>query len=187
QRRDYKPLIPAVAALTEQCHTVVSAKGAPFSTAWNGATAELKTMYAAPNIEAILTLVRKKLEAAGPADRLLGLAPTQLKEFESSIQQAIASAVSPKDTSIPSSLPHDGFSSWAKNAARQKPIEVFTTNYDLLFETSFERLRLPAFDGFVGLIHPFFRADFVERDDQLPSSSVVRFWKIHGSINWDIS
>ena len=38
------------------------------------------------------TLVRKKLEAAGPADRLLGLAPTQLKEFESSIQQAIASA-----------------------------------------------------------------------------------------------
>jgi len=185
KKSEYKPLIPSVAALTELCRAEICKKGDAFSKAWDSAKAELIGTTPQPNIEDILSAVRRKLDAAGLGDKLLGLDISQLREFESSIRSTIAVAVSPKEDSIPSPLPHDGFSLWLKSATRRKPIELFTTNYDILFEASFERLRIPSFDGFVGTLHPFFRADFVERDDLLPGSSVVRLWKVHGSVYWD--
>lgn len=65
---------------------------------------------------------------------------------------------------------------------REKPIEVFTTNYDLLLEEAFEDLSIPYFDGFVGSRQSFFDLRAVE--DNLIPKHWTRLWKIHGSINW---
>ncbi len=73
-------------------------------------------------------------------------------------------------------------SSWIRYAARKHAIEVFTTNYDYLFELGFESQNLPYFDGFVGGYKPFFDPVSVENDKLLPQWT--RLWKLHGSLGW---
>jgi hypothetical protein len=65
---------------------------------------------------------------------------------------------------------------------REIPIEIFTTNYDLLMEEALESLEIPYFDGFVGSIKSFFDLRAVENG--LIPIHWTRLWKIHGSINW---
>jgi hypothetical protein len=62
------------------------------------------------------------------------------------------------------------------------PVEIFTTNYDLLVEQALEANRVPYFDGFLGSNETFFDLRAME-DDHLPSRW-ARLWKIHGSPNW---
>jgi len=81
------------------------------------------------------------------------------------------------------------FASWAAQANYDQPLELFTVNYDLLFETALESLGVPYFDGFMGSLRARFRTDLVEatpRDsaDWLPAF-LVRLWKLHGSVNWE--
>ena len=65
---------------------------------------------------------------------------------------------------------------------RDFPVEVFTTNYDLLMEQALERLRVPYFDGFVGSHRTFFDVSSMD-EDRFPARW-ARVWKLHGSINW---
>ena len=67
------------------------------------------------------------------------------------------------------------------------PIEMFTTNYDILLERSLELSATPLFDGFVGAHNPFFLTDSLDREELLPPADWVRLWKIHGSINWQLA
>jgi hypothetical protein len=67
---------------------------------------------------------------------------------------------------------------------RDDPVEVFTTNYDLLSEQAPEA-GVPYFDGFAGAHEPFFDVRAIE-DDVLPPRW-ARLWKLHGSINWCLS
>ncbi|MCC0036841.1 MAG: SIR2 family protein [Hoeflea sp.] len=62
------------------------------------------------------------------------------------------------------------------------PIEIFTTNYDLLLEEALERVRAPYFDGFTGGREPFFDPVTVSNND-LPARW-TRLWKLHGSLGW---
>ncbi len=62
------------------------------------------------------------------------------------------------------------------------PIEIFTTNYDLLIEQALEDIEVPYFDGFVGSRRAFF--DLRAVTDNLIPKHWTRLWKIHGSINW---
>lgn len=71
---------------------------------------------------------------------------------------------------------------WISGTLRTHAVEVFTTNYDLLFEEAFERARVPFFDGFTGGSAPFFDPVTVANDDLPPRWS--RLWKLHGSIGW---
>jgi hypothetical protein len=66
---------------------------------------------------------------------------------------------------------------------RDSPAEIFTPNYDLLFEQAFEHHSLPHFDGFVGSREPWFDLASIEHDT-IPSRW-TRLWKLHGSINWE--
>ena len=66
--------------------------------------------------------------------------------------------------------------------ARDHPIEIFTPNYDLLFEEAFERAQIPYFDGFVGSHEPFFDQSSVASNDLPPRWA--RLWKLHGSLGW---
>jgi hypothetical protein len=66
------------------------------------------------------------------------------------------------------------------------PVEIFTTNYDILLERSLELRRVPVFDGFLGCYRPFFSPECMDNEDRMPDASTVRLWKIHGSINWTV-
>lgn len=56
------------------------------------------------------------------------------------------------------------FAAWAARADYATPLEIFTTNYDLLLETAFDQLRVPYFDGFIGTLKARFYTDLVEAD-----------------------
>lgn len=71
---------------------------------------------------------------------------------------------------------------WVSGIARVKPLQVFTTNYDLLIEQALEDRQIPYFDGFIGSRNPFFDIRAIE-EEQAPTRW-VRLWKLHGSINW---
>src|SRR5690606_5156115 len=49
-----------------------------------------------------------------------------------------------------SDTPYHVLAKWIQAIDRDKPVEIFTTNYDLLLEQALEEQRVPYFDGFVG-------------------------------------
>jgi acetone carboxylase gamma subunit len=81
-----------------------------------------------------------------------------------------------------SELVHTDFANWIGQAERKYPIEIFTTNYDFLFELGLEHKEIPYYDGFCGSLRPFFNPESVEDFSFLPKQT--KLWKIHGSLGW---
>ncbi|MES2429383.1 MAG: SIR2 family protein [Bacteroidota bacterium] len=136
-------------------------------------------------LENIISTIDQKLRVIGKA-KLCGLDKTRLKELRVLFQKQIRDLVAVhdnKDISIEhSSRLHCDFAKWIRYAERKNSIEVFTTNYDYLFEIGFETEHLPYFDGFVGGYKPFFDPISVENDQLIPQWT--RLWKLHGSLGW---
>lgn len=78
------------------------------------------------------------------------------------------------------------FASWFNWLNRDFSKEIFTTNYDLVLERSFEKLRIPFYDGFVGSDEAFFYPTSLESTNHVdaPPNSWIRLWKLHGSLGW---
>ncbi|WP_026707098.1 SIR2 family protein [Flavobacterium frigidarium] len=83
---------------------------------------------------------------------------------------------------IVNELVHTDFANWIAQAERKYPIEIFTTNYDFLFELGLENKEVPYYDGFCGSLRPFFNPESVEDLHFLPKQT--KLWKIHGSLGW---
>lgn len=187
-----EPLIPAVDALTIKCKSAAATLGTEFAKAWKSIEQECKANHVLANIESILSRVRVKIDALTSNDKLLGLTKEQFKNLEKCIRENIAQQVTPEETKIPENIPHDQFAKWVKSITRKRPVEIFTTNYDILLERSFQRSRVPIFDGFVGAYKPFFCPEYIDQMDStkhIESADLipidwVRLWKIHGSVNW---
>ncbi|MGY4157872.1 hypothetical protein ACVINW_003714 [Bradyrhizobium sp. USDA 4461] len=87
---------------------------------------------------------------------------------------------------------HAEFAAWLSSIQRAKPVEIFSTNYDLLIERGLEIALVPYFDGFLGAVNPYFSdaaVDFKDDTDnlnQLPRAW-ARLWKLHGSIGWRVA
>ncbi len=182
-RRGYQPLIPAILPLTATCAAAVHALSTEHASAWGQLVVECSALDRPTHIEELLSRLRRKLDAMGPTDDVFGLDRTAVELTESTIRATIAAAASPDEETIPAVLPHDAFARWIKEANRRHPVEIFTTNYDILAERSLERARVPVFDGFVGSFEPYFDPDSVN-DDTGPAQSWTKVWKIHGSVNW---
>ena len=180
EKQGYKPLVPSIEPLTERCKAATVNLGKPFSNAWQLLASECRKV----NVESILSRLHSKIDAVGKGDKLIGLTKEELECMESNIRKTIGGAVMLNEETIPGSLPHDDLASWVRRAGRSVPLEIFTTNYDVLFERSFERAQVPFFDGFVGGYEPFFYGDSLGQEELLPSDRWVRLWKIHGSVNW---
>ncbi|MCP3411313.1 SIR2 family protein [Bradyrhizobium sp. CCGB01] len=86
------------------------------------------------------------------------------------------------DARLPSGSAYANLVSWVTGTSRDHPVEIFTTNYDLLLEEAFEAVRAPYFDGFVGGREPFFDPVSIANGD-LPARW-TRLWKLHGSLGW---
>lgn len=184
-----RSLIPNVAELTAICVKEIRkldpADGElRFGAAYDIIEQEIRPATRATNIEDILSCVRRKISAVGATDKLAGLSAEDLGQLEKTIQSTIAAQVNPDQSNFPERLPHEDFVRWIARMPRSHPVEVFTTNYDILLETALEAERVPAFDGFVGCNRPFFSHDSLTRPESSPGAAWTRLWKIHGSINW---
>lgn len=184
EKPKHKPLIPGIDGLTEICLNAVSDMGDDQATAWGTLVSQCKKDGRPANVEDLLSKVRMKIDAIGEGETLVGLDREKLIGIENTICATIAKTANPAKETIPERTPHDGFASWVKKVNRTQPMEVFTTNYDLLFEAAFETARVPVFDGFVGTHHPFFYPECLDDEDLLPKSNWIRLWKLHGSVNW---
>ncbi|MXY94975.1 MAG: SIR2 family protein [Caldilineaceae bacterium SB0670_bin_27] len=134
------------------------------------------------NIETILTQVRKLAQAIGSAC-VHGLDANDYDELAQRICEKIGNCVNVTLPQNPN--PYSEVASWISGTRRLHSIEIFTPNYDLLFEEALERNRAPYFDGFSGSYRPFFDAAGVSTD-ALPSRW-TRLWKLHGSLGWTIA
>ena len=135
-----------------------------------------------PNIETILTRIRRLSQAVGNAE-VYNLNGAGYEAMAERICQKIGCIVALPLPNEPN--PYTELVSWIGGTHRDHPIEIFTPNYDLLLEEAFERARLPYFDGFTGAHRPFFDPASIS-DDVLPPRW-SRLWKIHGSLGWEIS
>ena len=165
-------LIPAVEGLTK---AVLSRLHEKYGETLKGIVAELDD----PNIEAVLSRVRSLAEVIGKAI-VHGLNGDGFKKLGDAICAEIGAIV---NQDLPEGLtPYTELVAWIAGADRPHPVEIFTTNYDLLFEQALERSKTPYFDGFSGANKPFFDPSSVASND-LPSRW-VRLWKVHGSLGW---
>lgn len=185
------PLIPDVAGLTQYVKEEIDKeksveKGATrnLADAYSVLVAELiKSGTLTPNIEDILSFLRGMMQVAKGAENIRGFTEIELLALEKIVCKKIASKL---NVDLPDNkTPYHKLSKWVNNIDRVTPIEIFTTNYDLLLEEAFESLKMPFFDGFVGTRFPFFDLRAVE--DGLIPNHWTRLWKIHGSINWYLS
>lgn len=172
---DQKPLIPDVKNLTKLISEDLSS-----NVNYVKLLSEVdKAKKDKQNIEDILSFVRTMKHVAEGGD-VRGFTSKDLSELEKIICSKIIVAVS---KSLPNTgSPYHQLASWSHSIEREAPIEIFTTNYDLLTEQALEDLNVPYFDGFVGARNSFFDLRALEED--LIPKHWLRLWKIHGSINW---
>ncbi|MGQ3284181.1 SIR2 family protein [Bosea sp. (in: a-proteobacteria)] len=166
------PLIPAVEGLTKQVLTTLEPK---YKKQIDGLKAELPKQ----DIETILSRVRSLAKVIG-VSKVHDLDGAGFHTFGEDICTEIGKIVNaelPKGNSAYADLIN-----WVTGASRDHPVEIFTTNYDLLLEEAFEAVRAPYFDGFTGGREPFFDPVSVSRND-LPARW-TRLWKLHGSLGW---
>lgn len=130
-------------------------------------------------VEDMLTHIRA-LRAVAGRDKVRGLSAESLDKLDDAICQRIHEVV---DRILPNAeTPYHRVASWVDATQRGNPVEIFTTNYDLLMEQALEDSCVPYFDGFAGVRKPFFDLRAME-EDMLPPRW-ARLWKLHGSINW---
>ena len=173
------PLVPGIAGMTEAVRAKLSkdTECAPLLKVVEQHFSEDGRVDA--NVEDMLSYIRALRIVVGK-EGVRGLKDIDLDRLDSTICEFIQELA---DKVLPNSgTPYHYVARWTDAAGRAKPIEIFTTNYDLLMEQAFEDCRVPYFDGFAGSRKPFFDIRGME-EDQLPARW-ARFWKLHGSINW---
>lgn len=169
------PLIPDVKNLSLYINNELASNGS-YTTLLN----ELKKAEKNhENIEDVLSFIRGLLEVA-KGGIVRGLTEAELIELDKLVCKKIGDKI---DVLLPDrETPYHKLVKWIKSIERKMPIEIFTTNYDLLMEQSLDSLEVPYFDGFVGSRRPFFDLKAIE--DNLIPAHWSRLWKVHGSINW---
>lgn len=169
------PLIPDVANLTKFINTqMISDEKYQILK-----TELIKSARNPENIEDTLSFLRSLL-AVSKGGTVRGLSEDDLLELEVKICKIIVQKI---DVLLPNlDTPYHQLSKWIRCIDRKSPVEIFTTNYDLLMEQSLEDLEVEYFDGFVGSRRSFFDLRALEENLLPPHWS--RLWKIHGSINW---
>ena len=170
-----EPLIPAIAGLTSQ---ITSALGGDTN------FGKLKAQFhddgrSAFTVEDLLSRVRNLARIVGKGEAR-GLDSSALSQLEKALCKQVVEAVR-------KALPHTDtayhhLADWIGGVPRSRPVQLFTTNYDLLLEQALEDRSLPYFDGFVGARRPFFDLRAIE-DDLIPARW-SRLWKLHGCLSW---
>ena len=101
-------------------------------------------------------------------------------EIKKSVREMVSVHKADKDNivtkDIVNELVHTDFANWIGQAERKYPIEIFTTNYDFLFELGLENKEVPYYDGFCGSLRPFFNPESVEDFSFLSKQTKLTRW-----------
>ncbi len=175
--------IPAVAEMTKKVEEELSK-----TEFYKHAIEEIKLEIGENNynIESLLSSIEQKQHIIGNG-KLNGLTGPELETLVKELKDQIRKIVSVhddicKDDNGLNNLIHVDFAEWVGRADRKHSIEIFTTNYDYLFELGMEEKNIPYYDGFTGSYKPFFNAESVE--DLYFAPKVTKLWKLHGSLGW---
>lgn len=185
-------LIPAVDELTKRVASGLEARDKEVQEKTAGTASEFKKRWDIlcneckptngkdPTVEDVLTELRTLANRRGSSP-FMEMTKEDLNDLDVKICDLIV-------TEMKKSLPkhrnsYNQFASWLGGIQGLFPVEIFTPNYDLLFEQAFEEHPLPHFDGFVGSREPWFDLASIEHD--IIPTRWARLWKIHGSINWE--
>jgi hypothetical protein len=176
-----KNRVPSMDIMTEEVKKIIEEES--FKKAIVVIEKELVELKLRNNIENILSTIIQKTAAAGK-EKLCGLTQLELESLRKKIEKEIIRLVSvhPHKDEFLCELIHCNFVRWISDATRKHSIEIFTTNYDLLFEIAFENNKIPYFDGFVGCYEPFFHSASVDNMNFL--IEYPKLWKMHGSLGW---
>lgn len=139
------------------------------------------------NIEDILNQIRRIREITGEKNdkKYLDVDGVSAKALDSEVCKVIYKTLTEKETTVDIKTTKKFFA-WLSMQNRDYLKEIYTSNYDLIFERSLEEIQEPYFDGFVGAYEPFFLSSnvdkFVVNEDI--TKTWVRLWKLHGSLSW---
>ena len=177
--------VPAIHKMTEEIVEELSKKNEVYKTALVSIRKELELKF---NIETLLSNLEQKESLIGE-DKLNGLDRLGFKKLIKDLKEQVRIKVSVHldngevvDSGILSNLVQTDFATWIGQAERKYPVEIFTTNYDYLFELGMEYREIPYYDGFCGSFKPFFNPESIE--DLTFLSNQTKLWKIHGSLGW---
>lgn len=174
-----RPLIPDIKGLTKLVRNALEASASHKS----GIAAVIERLAengkSEPTIEDILSIIRALREVVGKTNHG-GLPAGTLDLLDKEICSIITKLMQERLTS--DDTPYHKLAMWIREIRREHPVEIFTSNYDLLTDQALEERRVPYFDGFVGADRTFFDLNSIEQDS-LPARW-ARLWKVHGAINW---
>jgi hypothetical protein len=174
-----KPLIPEITGVTDLVKKSLDQNEELKEAAQKAWDRVVGRGIRTPTVEDVLSHIRTLKFLCGNT-QIDGFTENLLVKLDLAICEQVRDIVS-KPLPINDS-PYHVLASWIQAIARDKPVEIFTTNYDLLLEQALEEQRVPYFDGFVGSDSAFLDLESMAEDD-LPARW-ARLWKIHGSINW---
>lgn len=185
KKNNNSKVVPAVGQLTIEILDELKTD-LKYKVALDEVEIEIKEKYGDKrfNIETLLSNVEEKKAIIGKGE-LNGLKIADFMELSNKIKTLVHSKVSVHKEITEydyENLIHNDFAKWIVKADRQCPIEIFTTNYDYLFELGLECNNAPYYDGFVGSFNPFFYSDSIDSFEYLPKQT--KLWKIHGSLGW---
>ena len=176
-----KPLLPDMSGLTQIINNahIADSPDSPYKKLMEELNKAGKNIN---NLEDVLTYIRSMEEVSSGGGTVRGFTEDELKTLETEMCQTIASSVTKDLPSEDNS--YRRFARWINSIDRSVPVEIFTTNYDMLMEQALEEQCVPFFDGFSGSRYPFFDIHSVE-ENTLPAYW-ARLWKLHGSVNWKV-
>jgi hypothetical protein len=176
--------VPAIDDMTRVIVGEIEAQSPEFAAAVKEIRVETEGNDHAFTIESLLSTIEAKRAVIG-AGTLNGLDSIGFSDLANLVKTNVVTLVSVHDHLPPAErakLAHAQLASWISKARRRFPSEIFTTNYDYLFEIALEDSGIPYFDGFSGSYEPFFCPEAVEDVESYPQ--LVKLWKMHGSLGW---
>jgi hypothetical protein len=183
KKNDNSLTVPAIGPLTNNVVSILSDSKTEYKTLFEEIKEELGDKF---NIETILTNIEQKREIIGKGtlngldhDGFIEL----IQKFKDKIREKISVHTEFNEKKAIQMVQTD-FAKWVGQVQRKYPVEIFTTNYDYLFELGLEYNNVPYYDGFTGSYKPFFNSSSIEEMNFLPKQT--KLWKIHGSLGWQI-
>lgn len=185
KKSDDSTVIPAIDQLTQEIESKLNEK-AEYKTAIAEVKQEItKSTGNTYNIETLLSNLEQKVQIIANGT-LNGLEKREFESLIKTLKKHIKDAVSVHKEIIENgkleNSVHVDFAEWIGRANRKHPVEIFTINYDYLFELGLEEKNIPFYDGFTGSYTPFFYAESVENMGFVPDQT--KLWKMHGSLGW---
>jgi hypothetical protein len=176
--------VPAIEEMTQNIESTLNATEL-YKKALSEIREEIELIKHSYNIESLLSNIELKIQIIG-SGTLNGLSKEDFNLLVTDLKKEIKKVVSIHKQILQDgdldSLIHTDFAEWIGRSNRKYPIEIFTTNYDYLFELGLEKKNIPFYDGFTGSYKPFFNAESIEDMGFIPRQT--KLWKIHGSLGW---